>query len=172
MNSDTPVLRLHDPHFEESDTPRYTTAQVKRIACVTVRQLQWWDEAGLLSPIQCDHQRLYEPRQAFQAMLFRELRERGFSLADVRDIWQAARRQGFQLPDETRSWMLTDGKRVVFLSHPDVVLAFLEQRRNPVFVLISLAALAQRMTDQCALFGRRGPRAASRSGAVLRERLA
>jgi DNA-binding transcriptional MerR regulator len=136
----------------------YSTAQVARLACVTARQLQWWDEQGILTPAQSDHRRLYEPRQAFAALLFRELRARGFSLSRVKQVWKAAQKQGFALPDETRRWLLTDGVRVVFLAHPDVVLAFLEQRRSPAFTLIPLEQLAARMSEQsarCTL--RRGP---------------
>ena len=155
-----------------SDAGRYTAAQVRNITCVSVRQLQWWDERGILSPAKEDHRRLYESQQVFTALLFRELRERGFTLCRVRKIWQSARRQGFEAPDELHRWLLTDGVRVVFLAHPEVVIAFLEQRRYPAFVLISLAALADRIRERCVLFGRRGPgiaRSASPGGEAERQ---
>lgn len=136
----------------------YTTAQAARIACVTARQLQWWDEQGILSPCQVEHRRVYAPRQVMGAMLFRELQTRGFSLAAIRKVWLSAQRQGFEMPAESRRWMLTDGARVVFLAEAATVLAFLEQRRTPAYVLISLGALAERWAAESAVIVQRlGP---------------
>jgi DNA-binding transcriptional MerR regulator len=136
----------------------YSTAQVARIACVTERQLQWWDEQGILSPIQVAHQRLYTPRQLFAALLFRELRERGFTLRIVARVWRSVERQNLELPDLTRGWLVTNGASVKLLGERETVLAFLEQRRTPIYALVSLDALAARMSEQiprCTL--RRGP---------------
>jgi DNA-binding transcriptional MerR regulator len=145
---------------------RYTIGEAKRIACVSERQLRWWDISGAGRE---GRPRVYEPRHVFGALLFRELRERGFRLHQVRTIWRSAQRQGFELPDEARRWLLTDGERVVFLGHSDVVIAFLEQRRVPVFVLVSLAALAERMAERSALFARRGPGMAIEIGREMRQ---
>jgi len=136
----------------------YSTAQVQRVACVTARQLQWWDERGILSPAQHDHRRAYEPRQVMGALLFRELLERGFTLRICARIWRSIERQAPEWSDITRGWLVTNGERVMLLGERDTVLAFLEQRRTPIYALISLDDLAARMTEQtarCTL--RRGP---------------
>jgi DNA-binding transcriptional MerR regulator len=130
------------------ETRSYTSAEVARIAAVTLRQLQWWHEHGVLSAVQVGHKRVYAVQELFAALLFRELRARGFSLEDVRRIQKHLRQQRIVLPSESHRWLLTNGERVVLLEHADVVLAFLEQRRSPVYRLISLDALEKRMQQE------------------------
>lgn len=125
----------------------YSTAQVARVTGVTLRQLQWWDERKLLKAPQVKHSRQYSEREMFAAALFRDLKERGFSIQVIRRIWKQMERKQFTVPDESRRWMLTDGKRVEFVADPDVVLAFLEQRRSPAFVLVPLASIAGRLAE-------------------------
>ena len=40
-----------------SDQERYTSGDVARIAGVSLRQLQWWDERNVVSPRQEGHRR-------------------------------------------------------------------------------------------------------------------
>ena len=134
---------------------RFTSQEVCRLALVTMRQLQWWDDRGILCP-ERDGRRLYSPHEACIAMLYQELHERGLLLHAFRRVVKEIRRQRAVLPDKSRRWLLTDGARVVFLEHEDVVLRFLEQRRNPAFVLIPLVPLAARLAGMV-LPERRGP---------------
>lgn len=124
---------------------RFSTSDLCRIALVTARQLQWWDEQGILIPEQESGKRLYSPHLAMCAMLYRELEERGLKLQAFRRVIRAITIQDVKLPDESKRWLLTDGERVIFLLHHDVVLAFMEQRRNPLFALIPLEPLSGRL---------------------------
>jgi len=135
----------------------YTTSQVAHVALVTPRQLQWWDEEGILSPVQSERKRRYEPRELFAVMLFRELRERKFSMKVVRRVWKLMQKQRFDMPCEGKKYLLTNGERVVFLEQDNVVLAFLLQRRSPPYYLISLVDVQERMNEQLAIVARRGP---------------
>lgn len=140
------------------DARTFSLLDVARMALVTARQLQWWDEQGILVPDQSTGKRLYSTHQVCAAMLYRELHERGLKLAAFRAVCCKILEQGVTLPDTSRRWLLTDGKRVVFLEHPDVVLAFLEQRRKPVFALIPLAPFEMRIEGAgLELPERRGP---------------
>ena len=126
----------------------YTAQEVCRLGLVTHRQLQWWDEQGIISPDQSTGKRLYTPHELYGVMLYRELYERGFSLAAFRQVWRAIDRQAVELPDPSKRWLLTDGERVVFMCHSEVVLAFLEQRRSPAFVLVPLAPLNRKLAGE------------------------
>ncbi len=43
---------------------QFTTAEVSVATGATERQLQWWDEQGILSPTRDGHKRLYSAAQA------------------------------------------------------------------------------------------------------------
>lgn len=125
----------------------YTTAQVLRLVPVSARQLQWWDEQQIVSPPHQGHSRMYGPVELFGVLLIHELRMRGFTLRQIRNVRRGLVKQQLQIPTDQQRWLLTDGTRVVLLEHPDVVIAFLEQRRSPAFVLISLAALVKKVEE-------------------------
>ena len=124
---------------------RFSAAEVQRCALVTARQLQLWSERGLLCPDPAG----YSPNHLFVALLYQELRERGLARA----FWRVAREvcnRGVG-PFEGKRWLLTDGTRVMFLDHSDVVMAFLEQRRSPLFAVIPLVPLVDRIEHAGAL---------------------
>jgi hypothetical protein len=57
-----------------------TSMEVSLEIGATLRQLQWWDEAGLLKPIQRLHKRLYTREQVWEARRLISLRRAGASL--------------------------------------------------------------------------------------------
>ena len=124
---------------------RYTAREVCRLALVTTSDLKWWTEHLILRPETLSNRAIYPEHEVMLAMLYRELRERGLLLSDFARVVVETRHQHARLPDPSRRWLLTDGTRVIFLEHEDVVLRFMEQRRNPAFVLIPLAPLAARL---------------------------
>jgi DNA-binding transcriptional MerR regulator len=135
--------------LSSSQSVYYTSRQVLDMVPLTARHLQRWDEGALVSPRQEKRKRLYRPDQVFRIALYRELRERGFSLQKIRVIDRRLNRQNFTLPDESRRWLITDGERVLLLADAPEVLGFLEQRRPVGFVLISLTAITERL--ECAV---------------------
>jgi DNA-binding transcriptional MerR regulator len=56
------------------------SAAVARIAGVSLRQLQWWDEKGILSPLQYGHSRAYTPDLVRRCILIADLLYKGCSL--------------------------------------------------------------------------------------------
>lgn len=47
------------PESTVADAPRHSAWSVSQKCDVSLRQLQWWDEQGIVSPIQIDHKRMY-----------------------------------------------------------------------------------------------------------------
>ena len=59
---------------------QYTSGDVARIAGVSLRQLQWWDERNVVSPVQEGHRRVYRQQEVIEVSVIAELRRKGFSL--------------------------------------------------------------------------------------------
>ncbi len=125
----------------------YGTREVSHITGVTLRQLQWWDETDVLSPVHVKHQRRYTDRDLFSVFLLSDLLRRGFQLHAARRV---ARELAKLASPVAHRWMLTNGERVVLMSGEPEVIAFLEQRRVPAFVLVSLDYLNARMRKRIA----------------------
>lgn len=124
--------------------PMFSSREVAHYSAIPLRQLQRWDETHLISVRQVGHKRQYSEQDFFRVLLARELQARGFSVQAIRTIWNGIRAsKGVVNP----RWLLTNGERTVLLEHSDVVLAFLEQRRSPRFVLISLDAIKKRIEE-------------------------
>jgi hypothetical protein len=130
-------------------TPYFTAREMRNVIPMSEKQLAWWHQRRIVSPSirQGRAGLLYSAEDLFGAILIRELVERRFEGEALRYVWQETKRQA-RLPREERAkWLLTNGQRVIFLDHADVVLAFLEQRRSPLFALISLDSIAQRVEE-------------------------
>lgn len=58
----------------------YTTAEVSKLCHVSLRQLQWWDERGILTPSREGRLRLYSVEQLHQVRMIERLRKKGITL--------------------------------------------------------------------------------------------
>ena len=74
-----------------------TSADVARLASVSLRQLQWWDEQKVVSPRHEGHRRIYSPAEVVEITVIAELRRKGFSLQKIRRVlrflWAQEQRQ-------------------------------------------------------------------------------
>src|SRR6516165_4332600 len=73
-----------EPPVAASDQESYTSGDVARIAGVSLRQLQWWDERSVVSPRQEGHRRVYLSQEVVEVSVIAELRRKGFSLQKIR----------------------------------------------------------------------------------------
>lgn len=71
---------------------QFSTEEVGKLSGVSQRQLQWWDESGIVCPKKMRGDRVYSARDAISAMLVAELRRKGFSLQRVRLALSGLRR--------------------------------------------------------------------------------
>lgn len=76
------------PHVEQ-----YSTGDVSRIAGVTLRQLQWWDEQGVVEADIVGHRRLYSPSQLREIQIIAVMRRKGLTLPAVRSVRAKYRRR-------------------------------------------------------------------------------
>src|SRR5688500_1963648 len=78
----------------------FTSSDVSRIAGVSLRQLQWWDERKVVSPRHEGHKRVYSPEEVVEITVIAELRRKGFSLQKIRRVLRYLQREvGRRLSD-------------------------------------------------------------------------
>ena len=65
-------------------TEAYRTKDVARLARVTLRQLQFWDETGVLRPVQDARTRFYNEEQLQSAIRLGKMRAAGVTLQKAR----------------------------------------------------------------------------------------
>src|SRR3954447_24325105 len=69
-----------------SMTASYSSNEVIELTGITARQLQWWDERGLVVPRKQGHRRLYSLDDIAEIAVICDLRRRRFSLQGVRAV--------------------------------------------------------------------------------------
>ncbi len=127
------------PKAEELE---FTSADVSRIAGVSLRQLQWWDERNVVSPREKGSRRVYRFPALLEAMIVAALRRKGLSLQKVRRVMRALRRLSDHRLAQSGTgasplYLLTDGGGVYLEDNPKAVLSRLTEARNPMY-LVSL----------------------------------
>lgn len=136
-----------------------------------MRQLQWWAETEVVSPAQVKHARRYTAEDLFTVFLLHDLLQRGFQLHIARRI---CRELGRKASPVAHRWLVTNGQRVLLLSGEPELIAFLEQRRYPVYSVVALDKLQARMDKrvaECAPILRKPAVRAMEFAAMLREAL-
>jgi len=118
----------------------YTSSDVARIARVSLRQLQWWDERHVVSPRHEGHRRMYTPPEVLEVTVIAELRRKGFSLQKLRRVLRYLQRDmGRRLSDvlerDSSLHLLTDGKTILLEDRQERVIDILKNARQPMFLV-------------------------------------
>ena len=123
-----------------NDQGRYTSGDVARIAGVSLRQLQWWDERNVVSPRQEGHRRVYLSNEVVEVSVIAELRRKGFSLQKIRRVLRFLQKEmGKRLSDavanESEVHLITDGRNIYLEDHPDRIIDVLKNAKQPMFLV-------------------------------------
>src|SRR5208283_1822406 len=118
----------------------YTSTDVARIATVSLRQLQWWDERKVVSPRHEGHKRLYLAEEVIEITVIAELRRKGFSLQKIRRVLRFLQREmGKRLSDVMQSdsdlHLVTDGKSIYLEEQQERIIDILKNAKQPMFVV-------------------------------------
>lgn len=113
----------------------YSTNEIARISGVSLRQLQFWDEQGVLCPRHEGHARVYDHRDALRLIVIAELRRKGISLQKIRKVTADG------IPSKSR-WLATDGRRSYFEETHWELIRRLCESKNPMHVVDLRAAWA------------------------------
>jgi DNA-binding transcriptional MerR regulator len=132
-------------------TRTYSTVEVSSLACVSLRQLQWWDERKVLSPRLEGHRRVYFPSEAIEITVIAELRRKGVSLPRIRAIVGFLRKEMTKRRAElaqagSELHLVTDGKAIYVEDRYERIIDLFKKAQQPLF-LVCLSDQARRLDE-------------------------
>ena len=118
----------------------FTSSQVSERTGLTPRQLQWWDEQGIVVPERQGHRRLYSSKDLAELAVLCDLRQRGFSLQRIRKMILLLRREfGQRLADLVSRGpglhLLTDGESIYLRDTESGVIDLLRNAQQPLLAI-------------------------------------
>ena len=136
----------------ESMTQRtFTSKEVLTLTGISLRQLQWWDEQGIVVPARDGHKRSYSLDDLAEVAILCELRERGFSLQKIRSVIRSLQKElGKRLVETVTAaseyHLLTDGLHIYLEDSARGVVDLLKNARQPMLT-VCLSDAIQRILD-------------------------
>ena len=117
---------------------------------VSLRQLQWWDEQGVVSPVQRGHRRLYQMHEVIEVGLITELRQKGISLQKIRKVLAFLNQElGSGLVEAAQQdgevHLLTDGENLYLESNHHTIVDILKNARQPL-IGVCISDQVERLT--------------------------
>src|SRR3984957_4403110 len=127
---------------------RFTSQDVMALTGITARQLQWWDERGIVRPEREGHRHLYSMGHLTAVAVICELRRKGFSLQGVRKVMRFLDREiGKGLAEVVSSdseyHLLTDGKRLYLETSARQIVDILKNSDQPILGICLTDAVRQ-----------------------------
>jgi DNA-binding transcriptional MerR regulator len=135
----------------ESGAGTFSSSDVSRIAQVSLRQLQWWDERKVVSPRHEGHKRVYLAEEVIEITVIAELRRKGFSLQKIRRVLRFLQREMGKrlsqvLENQSDLHLVTDGKAIYLEDAKERIIDILKNARQPMF-LVCVSDQVRRLTD-------------------------
>ena len=127
---------------------RFSSHDVIALTGVTARQLQWWDERGVVRPERVGHRRLYSMQNVMAIAVISELRRKSFSLQGVRKVMRFLQREfGKGLAEivsrNSAVHLLTDGKRLYLETSARQIVDILKNSSQPILGICLSDAVRQ-----------------------------
>jgi DNA-binding transcriptional MerR regulator len=148
----------------ETMQPTFTSNEVVSLTGITLRQLQWWDERGIVVPAREWHKRVYSLDDLAEVAVICDLRQRGFSLQKVRAVVRFLQKElGKRLVETVTAaseyHLLTDGRHIYLEDSARAVVDLLKNARQPM-LSVCLSDTIQRLLHP--LEGKKPPRRGDR----------
>jgi DNA-binding transcriptional MerR regulator len=118
----------------------FTSRELSRLTGITARQLQWWDERGIVVPARQGHRRIYSFEDLTEIAVICELRHKGFSLQRVRKVMrflqkEFSKRLAETVTNSSSYHLLTDGRSLYLETSPQQIVDILKNSRQPMFAI-------------------------------------
>ena len=115
----------------------FTSNQLVALTGITLRQLQWWDECGIVAPLREGHKRIYSLDDLAEVAVICDLRQRGFSLQKIRAVIRFLQKElGKRLVETVTAaseyHLLTDGRHIYLEDSARAVVDLLKNARQPM----------------------------------------
>ncbi len=116
---------------------QFTSAEVVKLTGITPRQLQWWDERGIVRPQREGRRRMYSAEDLAEVAVICALRRKGFPLQRIRSVMKFLQKEfGGRLAKAVSTGsdyhLLTDGKRIYLENSQRQVIDILKNSRQPL----------------------------------------
>jgi len=117
---------------------QFTSNEVIALTGTSARQLQWWDERGIVAPGRQGHRRIYSWDELVTVAVIRQLRRRGFSLQRMRKVIRFLQQEfGTSLAAtvmaSSKYHLLTDGTHLYLRTSARQIVDLLKNARQPMF---------------------------------------
>jgi len=127
---------------------RFTSREVIALTGITARQLQWWDERGVVKPAREGHRRWYSMNHLTEVAVICELRRKGFSLQRVRKVMRFLDREfGKGLAEivsrNSEYHLLTDGTHLYLETSTRQIVDILKNSSQPILGICLSDAVRQ-----------------------------
>jgi DNA-binding transcriptional MerR regulator len=131
---------------------RFPSHDVIALTGITARQLQWWDERGVVKPERQGHRRLYSMQNLNEIAVICELRRKGFSLQGVRKVMRfLAHELGKGLAEivgrNSDVHLLTDGTHLYLETSARQIVDILKNSNQPILGICLSDAVRQVRAD-------------------------
>jgi DNA-binding transcriptional MerR regulator len=131
---------------------QFSSQEVMALVSVTARQLQWWDERGVVKPDHIGHRRVYSMQNVLEIAVICELRRKGFSLQGVRKVIRFLQREfGKGLAEivarNSDVHLLTDGKHIYIETSAREIVDILKNSNQPILGICLSDAVRQVKAD-------------------------
>ena len=131
---------------------RFSSHEVIALTGITARQLQWWDERGVVKPQRVGHRRLYSMENLTEIAVICEFRRKGFSLQGVRKVMRfLAREFGKGLAEivgrNSDVHLLTDGTHLYLETSARQIVDILKNSAQPILGICLTDAVRQVRAD-------------------------
>jgi DNA-binding transcriptional MerR regulator len=126
----------------------FTSQEVIALTGITPRQLQWWDERGVVKPEREGHRRRYSMKHLTEIAVICELRRKGFSLQGVRRVMRFLDREfGKGLAEavsrNSEYHLLTDGTHLYLETSARQIVDILKNSNQPILGICLTDAVRQ-----------------------------
>ena len=127
---------------------RFPSHDVIALTGITARQLQYWDEHGVVKPEREGHRRRYSMQKLTEVAVICELRRKGFSLQGVRKVMRFLDREFGKRLAETVSrnsdlHLLTDGTHLYLETSARQIVDILKNSSQPILGICLSDAVRQ-----------------------------
>lgn len=127
---------------------RFTSHEVMALTGITPRQLQWWDERGVVRPEREGHRRMYSMNHLTEIAVICELRRKGFPLQGVRKVMRFLDREiGKGLAEivgrNSDYHLLTDGTHLYLETSARQIVDILKNSDQPILGICLSDAVRQ-----------------------------
>lgn len=158
-----------------SEQRGYSSGEVVRLTGTTPRQLQWWDEQGIVTPGREGRNRRYCFADVAELQVIAELRRKGFSLRGVRKMMRFLQRElrcrlADVITEGSEYHLLTYGRSIFLRDSAEGVVDVLKHAKQAVLgIYLSDSVLRLKAECEGGAAGRRAEKKHPKSIARVRQ---